>query len=170
MRRDGVFPALFPDIDWVLGTGQTASEKELARHYGACMIDGGSGSRRGHSDKKDRSNSPGNRGERRSMVSDATRIAIDDLDQPDPDTDGAGRFLSDPPLSRKTIYRLAEKGEITGYLLSGKRLWKRASLRACKERCIAAGPQLQALAEPDQKRKPGRPKQTKTEPPAAAAE
>jgi hypothetical protein len=65
-----------------------------------------------------------------------------ELDQPDPDTDTAGRLLSDPPLSKKTIYRLAAKGEITGYVLSGKRLWRRASLRAYKARCIAAGLQL----------------------------
>jgi excisionase family DNA binding protein len=86
-----------------------------------------------------------------------------ELDLPDPDTDGAGGFLSDAPLSRKTIYRLAARGEITGYLLGGKRLWKRASLRAYKERCIAAGPQLLEPASLTGAKRPvGRPKKSES--------
>jgi hypothetical protein len=69
-----LLPDLFPDADGVRGTGQTASEKELARRYGACMIDGGSGSRRGHSDKKDSPNFSGEPGGK-SLFSQTPRVS-----------------------------------------------------------------------------------------------
>jgi hypothetical protein len=91
-----------------------------------------------------------------------TSVPLDELDQPDPDTDGACRMLADPPLSKETLYRLARRGEIAGYLLSGRRLWRRASLRAYKERCIERGTQFGPPPR-DGKRRPGRPKKPRPE-------
>jgi hypothetical protein len=71
-----------------------------------------------------------------------TSIPLDDLDQPDPDTNRARRMLADPPLSKETLYRLGRRGEIAGYLLGGRRLWTLASLRAYRERCTKRGRNL----------------------------
>ena len=93
-----------------------------------------------------------------------------DSDQPDLDTDGARRFLRDPPLSKVSIYRLGKRGEIDGYLLCGRQLWRRVSLRAYKERRIERGPQFDQL-NPGLKRARGRPrKHPKPQPTADAAE
>jgi hypothetical protein len=59
-------------------------------------------------------------------------------------------------LCKESIYRLAKKGEIDGYMLCGKRFWTLASLRAYRARQIAKGPQFDPA--PVHKRKPGRPK------------
>jgi hypothetical protein len=77
-----------------------------------------------------------------------------DLDLPDLDTDGARRFLRDPPVSKETLYRLARRGEIDGHLLAGCRIWRRPSLRAYKQRQIAKGPQFDPA--PTGKRRRGR--------------
>ncbi len=99
-------------------------------------------------------------------MSDPTSL---DLDQPDPDTDRARKMLADPPLSKESIYRLAKRGEIDGYLLCGRRLWTLASLRAYRERQIKKGPQFGPA--PTGKRKPGRPrKHPKPEQPSVVAE
>ena len=89
-----------------------------------------------------------------------------DDDLPDLDTDGARRLLRDPPVSKETLYRLARRGEIEGYLLAGCRTWRRSSLRAYRARQIAKGPQFDPA--PTGKRPRGRPK--KPEPSAARAE
>ena len=57
-----------------------------------------------------------------------TSYQLDPSDQPDPDSNGARRMLGN--LSKESIYRLAKKGEIDGYVLCGKRFWTLASLRA----------------------------------------
>jgi hypothetical protein len=86
-------------------------------------------------------------------------------DWPDPDTERARKMLADPPLSRETVYRLAKRGEISGYVLAGRRLWSLTSIRAFKARQIAKGLQF---APENVKRKPGRPAHPKPE--ATAAE
>jgi hypothetical protein len=98
-------------------------------------------------------------------------IAVSELDQPDPDTERARRMLADPPLSKESLYRLAKRGEIDGYLMCGRRLWTLASLRAYRERQIAKGPQF-GLPPATGKRKPGRPRkpQPTASAPATAAE
>ena len=94
----------------------------------------------------------------------------DPLDLPDLDTDGARRFLRDPPLSKVSIYRLGRAGEIDGYVLCGRRLWRRASLIAYRERQIAKGPQFDQIGI-GKKRPRGRPrKHPKPEAAAASAE
>jgi hypothetical protein len=78
-------------------------------------------------------------------------------DFPDPSTAQACKLLADPPLSEETVYRLAKRGEITGYLLAGRRLWTLTSIRAFKARQIAKG--LQFAPPPESgKRGRGRPK------------
>jgi hypothetical protein len=87
---------------------------------------------------------------------------LDPLDLPDLDTDGARRFLRDPPLSKVSIYRLGRAGEIDGYVLCGRRLWRRASLRAYRARQIAKGPQFAPRVIG--KRVRGRPRKVKPAP------
>ena len=95
-----------------------------------------------------------------------TSYQLDPSDQPDPDSNGARRMLGN--LSKESIYRLANKGEIDGYVLCGKRFWTLASLRAYRARQIAKGPQFEP---PVHKRKPGRPrKHPASEASVAAAE
>ena len=93
-----------------------------------------------------------------------------DDDLPDLDTDGARQFLRDPPVSKETLYRLARRGDIDGYLLAGCRIWRRASLRAYRARQIAKGPQFDPA--PTGKRPRGRPPKPRPEqePSAASAE
>src|SRR5580704_13373312 len=91
-----------------------------------------------------------------------TSISLDDLDQPDLDTDGARRFLRDPPLSKETVYRLGKRGEIESYLLAGCRIWRRPSLRSYKQRQIAKGSQFSPVPMTG-KRRPGRPKKPRPE-------
>jgi hypothetical protein len=67
---------------------------------------------------------------------------FDDDDLPDLDIDEAGKFLSDPPLSRRSMYRLAKEGRVKSYRMLGKRLFERPSLKAFRAECRAAGPQL----------------------------
>ena len=90
---------------------------------------------------------------------------LDPSDQPDPDTNGARKLLGD--LSKESIYRLAKKGEIDGYVLCGKRFWTLASLRAYRARQIALGPQFGAPATG--KRPRGRPRKPKPETATASA-
>ena len=94
-----------------------------------------------------------------------TSYQLDPSDQPDPDTNGACKLLGG--LCKESIYRLAKKGEIDGYMLCGKRFWTLASLRAYRARQIAAGPQF---APPlTGKRKPGRPRKAQRQPSTASA-
>jgi hypothetical protein len=85
--------------------------------------------------------------------------STDDDDLPDLDIDAAGAFLCDPPLSRRTMYRLAKEGRVETYRILGRRIFKRASLKRRRDEFRAEGPQL---LEPPRltgaKRKPGRPK------------
>jgi hypothetical protein len=65
-------------------------------------------------------------------------------------------------LSRRQVYRLCETGDYESYLLGGARRITWASIRSYREKCRAAGPQLQARQRPvTGKRRPGRPKKLK---------
>ena len=90
--------------------------------------------------------------------------SVDDDDLPDLDIDAAGAFLCDPPLSRRSMYRLAEEGKVETYRILGKRLFVRASLKRCRAECRAAGPQLLEPASLTRaKRKRGRPRKDRAE-------
>ncbi len=89
---------------------------------------------------------------------------FDDDDLPDLDIDEAGKFLSDPPLSRRSMYRLAKEGRVKSYRMLGKRLFERPSLKAFRAECRAAGLQLLEPASlTGTKRKPGRPRKDRAE-------
>ena len=88
-----------------------------------------------------------------------TSFQLDPVDAPDPDTNGARQVLGG--LSKESIYRLAKKGEIDGYVLCGKRFWTLASLRAYRARCIERGPQFDPPVT--SKRARGRPKKPRPE-------
>jgi hypothetical protein len=95
-----------------------------------------------------------------------TFYQLDPVDAPDPDTNGARQILGG--LSKESIYRLAKRGEIDGYMLCGKRFWLLASLRSYRERQKAKGLQFDAPPVTG-KRKPGRPPKPKQEPSTANA-
>ncbi len=93
---------------------------------------------------------------------------FDDDDLPDLDIDEAGKFLSDPPLSRRSMYRLAKEGRVKSYRMLGKRLFERQSLKAFRAECRAAGPQLLEPASlTGAKRKRGPPAKDRAEAHAA---
>jgi hypothetical protein len=91
-------------------------------------------------------------------------VALDPLDAVDPDTPTASAMLG---IAKESLYRLAKRHLITGYLLAGKRRWDRQSLTDYIARCKAAGPQFDPA--PTGKRKPGRPRKVQQEPSAASA-
>jgi hypothetical protein len=91
---------------------------------------------------------------------------LDPSDQPDPDTNGARKLLGG--LSKESIYRLAKRGEIDGYMMCGKRFWTVTSLRGYRARQIALGPQFGPPVTG--KRARGRPRKPKSESATAAAE
>ena len=87
---------------------------------------------------------PLGRREHFSMSASDPSIPTKDSDLPDLDTDGARRFLRDPPLSKVSIYRLGRAGEIDGYILCGRRLWRRCGTSCswrpgCRGRVGCAG-------------------------------
>ena len=93
-----------------------------------------------------------------------TSYKLDPVDAPDPDTNGARQILGN--LSKESIYRLAKRGEIDGYVLCGRRFWTLASLRGYRARQIAAGPQF---APPLPAKRPrGRPRKAQQQTSAAA--
>ena len=89
---------------------------------------------------------------------------LDPADAPDPDTNGARMVLGN--LSRESIYRLAKRGEIDGYVLCGKRFWTLSSLRAYRARCIERGPEFSPPLPA--KRPRGRPRKPEQQQPSAA--
>lgn len=96
---------------------------------------------------------------------------FDDDDLPDLDIDEAGKFLGDPPLSRRSMYGLAKEGRVKSYRMLAKRLFERPSLKAFRAECRAAGPQLLEPASlTDAKRRPGRPRKPRPEEHPQAAE
>jgi hypothetical protein len=92
-------------------------------------------------------------------------VALDPLDAVDPDTPTASAMLG---IAKESLYRLAKRRLITGYLLAGKRRWDRESIHFYITRCKAAGPQFDPA--PTGKRRVGRPPKPKPEAPASAAE
>ena len=93
-----------------------------------------------------------------------TSYRLDPADAPDPSTVEACAMLG---VAKESLYRLAKRHLITGYLLAGKRRWDRESLRTYIARCKAAGPQFDPA--PTGKRKPGRPRKAQQQPSAASA-
>ena len=109
---------------------------------------------------------PGLRPEGAFHVSVSEPSVFDDDDLPDLDIDEAGKFLSDPPLSRRSMYRLAKEGRVKSYRMLGKRLFERPSLKAFRAECRAAGPQLLEPASlTGAKRRRGRPAKDRAEAP-----
>jgi hypothetical protein len=86
-----------------------------------------------------------------------TSYRLDPVDAPDPDTSAACAMLG---VAKETLYRLAKRQLITGYLLAGKRRWDRQSIFNYVASCKAAGPQFDPA--PIHKRKPGRPRKHPT--------
>jgi Helix-turn-helix domain len=90
---------------------------------------------------------------------------LDPVDAPDPDTGAACALLG---IAKETLYRLARRKLVTGYLLAGRRRWDLASLRAYKQACRDAGPQFGQA--PTGKRARGRPREPRTDAQPSAAE
>jgi hypothetical protein len=90
-------------------------------------------------------------------------ISLGLVDAPDPDTATACAMLG---VAKESLYRLAKRQLVTGYLLAGKRRWDRESLHAYIARCKAEGPQFRP---PVGKRRPGRPRKDQRQPSAASA-
>jgi hypothetical protein len=91
-------------------------------------------------------------------------VALDPLDAVDPDTPTASAMLG---IAKESLYRLAKRHLISGYLLAGKRRWDRESLRTYIARCKAAGPQFDPA--PTGKRARGRPRKPKPETASSSA-
>jgi hypothetical protein len=91
-------------------------------------------------------------------------ISLDPVDAVDPDTATACALLG---IAKESLYRLAKRQLVTGYLLAGKRRWDRESIHAYIAHCKAAGPQFDPA--PVGKRKPGRPRKAQQEPSGASA-
>jgi hypothetical protein len=82
----------------------------------------------------------------------------------DPDTPTTCALLG---IAKESLYRLAKRQLVQGYLLAGKRRWDRQSLYNYVASCKAAGPQFNP---PVTKRGPGRPRKPRPEERPQAAE
>ena len=68
-------------------------------------------------------------------------------------------------VAKESLYRLAKRQLVRGYLLGGKRRWDRDSIHTYIAR-KAQGPQFDPARR---KRKPGRPRKAQQQPSAASA-